>query len=146
MQSFPIQSKTGSCNWSVFLVGAAFFGFLGYKIGAEALQTKPFNIFVGLLGLTCVLGALYSLLAPWLFYRIVIFEDRVELIQFFGLRQQLIDRKDLVSYEIVIRKAKNSTWEVLKLYTADDHYSINSQMYVNFWELRHELTRGLPPV
>ena len=60
--------------------------------------------------------------------------------------EKLIDRKDLVSYEIVIRKAKNSTWEVLKLYTADDHYSINSQMYVNFWELRHELTRGLPPV
>ncbi len=79
-------------------------------------------------------------------HRILIFEDRVELIQFFGLRKQVVARQDLVSYEIVIRKAKHSSWDVLKLYTADDYYSINSQMYFNFWELQHELTKGLSRV
>ena len=146
MQTFPIHSKTGTGNRIVFLIGAAFFGFLGFKIGAEAFQTQPFNVFVALLGLTCALGALYCLLAPWLFYRIVIFEDRIELIQVFGLRKQVVNRKDLVSYEIVKRKAKHSTWEVLKLYTADDRYSINSQMYANFGELQGELTEGLSRV
>lgn len=146
MQTFPIQSKTGTSNWIIFLIGAAFFGFLGYKIGAEALETQPFNVFVGLLGLTCTLGASYCLLAPWLHYRVVIFEDRVELIQFFGLRKQIVNRKALVSYKIVVHKAKNGSWEVLKLYTSDDHFSIILEMYANFWELQYELTKGVPRV
>lgn len=139
----PLESKTGVRNWLLFIGGAAFFSFLGYKVCEEAFEKQPFNLFVLLLGIAAFLFALCALLAPWFYYRIIIHEDYIELIQFGGLRKQIVWRRELVSFELLKKKAKYSSWEVLKLYTRYEHYAINSQMYANFYELRFELMRGL---
>lgn len=140
----PLKSKTGTGNWLLFLGGATFFSFLGYKVCVEAFEKQPFNLLVLLLGIAAFVFALCSLLAPWFYYRIIIHEDYIELIQFGGLRKQIVWRRELVSFELLKKKAKYSSWEVLKLYTRYDHYAINSQMYANFFQLRYELIMGLP--
>lgn len=140
----PLHSKTGTGNWLLFLGGAVFFSFLGYKVCAEAFGRQPFNLPVFLLGIVCILFALYSLLAPWSYYRIVIGNDCIVFTRFWGLSRQAVWRKDLVSYELLKKRAKYSSWEVLKLHTLSGDYSINSQMYANYFPLRLELTGGLP--
>ena len=143
LNEFPMYSKTGIGNWLLFIGGAAFFGFVGYKVCAEAFEKQPFNQFILLLGVTAILFALCSLLAPWFYYRIVIWKDCIVFTRFWGLSRQVVWRNDLVSYEVLKKKAKYTTWDLLKLYTRDGHYSINSQMYANFLRLQLELTTDL---
>lgn len=139
----PLESKTGTGNWLLLISGGAFFCFLGFKVCAEAFEIRPFNLLLFLPGIICMLLALFCLVSPWLYYRVIIHEDYIELIQFGGLRKQIVWRRELVSYELLEKKAKHRTWQVLKLRTPHDDYSINSQMYANFFFLQHELTDGL---
>ncbi|MBL7775946.1 MAG: hypothetical protein JNK89_08075 [Saprospiraceae bacterium] len=137
-------SRTGTTNWVIYIIGAVFGAFVSYKILAEELQRQPLNPWAFLLGAVLGLFAVFCVLAPYLFYRVFVYTDRVELVQFFGLRKQTIWRTDLVSFELLERKAKNSSWTVLKLYTRDNSYTLDSRMYANYLELLEELAHDLP--
>lgn len=145
MKNKPLQSETGTSNWILIVLTAAFLVFIGYKVGVEPLQKQSANWLLLTLAAIMILGAVLTLLTPRIYGHVLIYDDYIEFSQFGGLRRRKVLRKELLSYELLTKKGRYvGYWKELTLFVQDDHYTINSQHYANFEVLQRALIVGLP--
>lgn len=137
----PLSSRNGAFVRIGCLAFAALFGFFSYKMIPFARHYEHLVFYIPTVAF--ILLTIICLLAPWLYYRVIIYPDHVEFTQL-GVLKRYVKRTDLLSYEIFKRRTKYKSWEVLRLYTRRGQYTIDSQMYVNFGEVVRELIIDLP--
>lgn len=138
-----LQSEIGAYHWTLILIGAVFITFIGFMAVTSALQ-KQHPISAWIFGIMTFLLVVFSLLSPWIYYHILIYDNHIEFISLGGLIKRKVRRKDLVSYRLYLKRVKVGSYKVLKIFTKDGHYTIGSNVYGNFEQLQRVLTAGLP--
>jgi hypothetical protein len=72
-----------------------------------------------------------------------IYKDRIEIKSLFGKTKQPIYRKEITSWTETDHRSKGKSWQALTLYLGEKKYSLSSNIYKNYDQIKEELVQGI---
>jgi len=132
----------------MYRVAGLAFLLLTYMMAQEPRSVEPYVRLMeqSLLVFTSGMAA-YGFVKPLLVYEIHIDPDTITLSRMAGRLKVVIARKNIVSYhyENSWPWYANVPTHSLTLYTSDARYELDASDYLNFEEIKHEITKGVKP-